>query len=125
MATKENENVEEQSEEVIVEESVDVPKAAMDAANRLLTLRTQTNENLNEMKIIKDRIRPSVVNGPIKTAKGVVSFVSGSSSKLLDKSLIRRTLIEKLHISGDRADAIIANALVDKIISSYVKVTPA
>ena len=111
--------------EEVPEEERKAPAAATSMADRLIALTKKTNDQLAEMKNMKARIKPAVVNEPIKTTKGIVSFVSGSSSKFLDRNLVRQVLMERLNISSERADQIIDAGSTEKVIASYVKVTPA
>jgi len=94
-------------------------------ANRLIALKKKTDNQLQEMKIMKDSIKPAAMNSPIKTTKGVVSFVSESSNKTLDRNKIKQVLIDKLRISPERADQIIDAGSMENVITSYIKVTPA
>ncbi len=93
-------------------------------ANRLIALKKKTDEQLLEMRQLKEEMKPFVVKEPTKTRIGTVSFVEGGISKLLNKDKMRLVLMEKLHISREKADAIIDAGSTDKIVASYVKVTP-
>ena len=107
------------------EEQEDAGKLETAKANRLIALKKKTDEQLLEMKQLKEEIKPMVVSEPTKTRLGTVSFVKGGISKFLNKDKMRLILMEKLHISSDKADAIIDAGSTEKIVASYVKVTPA
>ncbi len=107
------------------EEQEDAGKLETAKANRLIALKKKTDEQLLEMRQLKEEMKPMVVSEPTKTRLGTVSFVQGGISKFLNKDKMRLILMEKLHISSDKADAIIDAGSTEKVVASYVKVTPA
>jgi Flp pilus assembly CpaF family ATPase len=116
-----------QAEEEIkeeVQEEVKSSAGAVAQAEALIKLKEKTDDGLLAMKELKEAIKPTVMEEPVRTPNGVVSFVSGSAGKFLDKNLVRQVLMEQLHLSQERADQIINSASMEKIIASYVKVTP-
>ena len=117
---------EKQVTEVPIEnEEEDIGKLEAKQANQLIALKKKTDKQLFEMKQMKEDIKPSVIDTPTKTHLGTVSYVDSGASKFLNKDKMRLVLMEKLHISREKADAIIDAGSTEKIIASYVKVTPA
>ena len=106
------------------EEQVHTPTEE-EKANELIALQKKTRQQVEQMQILKDEIKPKVINEPLKTTSGVVSFVQGGSSKLINKDKMRDVLTKVLHLSPENAEKIIDLGSIDKIVASYVKVTPA
>lgn len=120
MAEEDNNN----EEAVIEPETPETPKGAAVQAEALIRLKKKSDKDLLNIRELKGSIEPLVQQTPISTPSGTVSFVTGSVTKMLNKNLIRQVLIDTLKISPESADKIIATGSVEKVIESYVKVTP-
>ena len=92
-------------------------------AAKLIHLKKASSAMLEEMKILKEKVKPYVKGNPMKLPQGTLFYVDQSSSTYLKKDRMRKVLIETFKLSPQTADRIVEMGAATKLINSYVKIS--
>jgi len=98
-------------------------KSILDLASELIRLKKTTSDQLERMRILKERIKPYVKANPLKLSTGTLFYVDSSSSTYVKKDKLQRVLMETFKLSPETATRIIELGAAKKIINAYVKIT--